>query len=108
MSGPLDELREAFKSEPFCTTTRHVGGNVHRYLTLPTIMRVLDRFEAAHPGLVDTTEPCCNCGAGVEPSCRNSLYWSLSQKTISDGYYSNPQWWWEGLRLCPTCAEADE
>jgi hypothetical protein len=61
MSGPLDELRTSiFNCEEYL-----FGGEIP-CRCLSEVIRTIDAFEQAHPGLVDDTEPCDKCGA---PMC---------------------------------------
>ncbi len=64
--GVLDELRKKFTQE----ITR-LEENERWTHTDTTMLRVglsfIDAFEAAHPGLVDHTEPCVRCGKPFNP-----------------------------------------
>ncbi|MFA6358863.1 MAG: hypothetical protein WCY09_09435 [Candidatus Omnitrophota bacterium] len=94
----LDELREALHEWVY------VGyEDPYARLISDELGHTLDAFEAAHPGLVDETEPCCNCGGGVDPRTVSGLYWSLSQDSICESYLTDM--WWGNLRLCPACAK---
>jgi len=92
MTDVLDELREAF--------ARYSWGHYDPF-------SVIDAFAAEHPGLVDLTIRCCNCGAATRE--RTRLVDALSRESFLEGWHANFGTslydWWEGLYLCPTCAK---
>ena len=64
------------------------------------IVQVLDAYEAAHPGLVDETEPCYWCGTPT--FCLG--HYDVKEEFIDD----ETGWVSVAYTLCPECAKREE
>jgi len=84
----LDKLRDKW-AEDIATLGRAGHQNGPAVRQIEKMLRDLDAFEAAHPGLVDKTVPCPRC----------------DKPTVLDGRYKDRRlgYWRE---VCPACVEA--
>ena len=98
----LDELREMV-----ITTAKEKSDDARSAWMLVTDwLRLLDAFEAAHPGLVDHTIECGICGVPIDPRAPSLVSfvdpaWHLdifcSDHELYDDLYC--------CHLCPACAK---
>ena len=90
----LDELRQALIAG--------FGPDIkHPVLTKARCRKILDAFEAAHPGLCDDTVRCCNCGVPID-SCAEETWWlpdALDEEEVGDDWV-----FFDHLFLCADCA----
>lgn len=96
MTDVLDELREMLCGS--CPGIAPCPGT-----EACSIMADVDTFAEQHPGLVDLTVDCCNCGLPTDTSTRASRV--IDASTL-DGFVARAVL--IDLYLCPACAKAGD
>ena len=109
----LDELRNELRG---VVTWRGAGESMYY---LDDVHRILDAFEAAHPGLIDKTHNCANCGLALSNYYEdgsggpvNNLGWNYVW-TFKGPTWMEPGWvddeeLYDIWLCCPACAKEAE